>query len=250
MWLASWHGCDLSSRSPGVFTVQNNRFFIIFLQTINKVMHPSILIISMWLVAILTILLFAGSLLFCFRSYNPPYMRTLPIYCFVNVAVEIIAKLLPATRTTDYAIFTGFELLYFSYFLTRVIKSRNVRKLIWVLDAVYFIAFGPKAFAHGEVYWLTICECLILVIPCLVFYVEALARTYIVDLPRDPSFWIVTGLFFYISLLPPTLVASGYFGSMNSLKVAMAFYSINNYGQAITYALFVKAMVCRKTKLS
>ncbi len=198
---------------------------------------------------IFSVVLLLFSLFYCFRKYNPVYMRSLPIYSIGNVLANFFNRFYPDTRPVVNIIFTAFELVYFVYFLTRVIKSGTVKKLVWVLTGlflsndIYHVA--KKDFKENlglpEVY-----ECIILIIPCMVYFREILLKPKIAELRKEPSFWMVTGILFYFFLLIPTLFISSYFQYKKMDDVAEAFYSVNNYSQLISYILFIKAMRCRR----
>jgi hypothetical protein len=197
------------------------------------------------------IVLLVLSLLFCFRNYNPGYMKSFPIYCFGNVLAEVVMKLYPSKVTIVFNLFTVFELLYFSYFLTRLIESHRIIRVVWILDGLligyllYYLLM--KEIAHVAE-WAVIFESFILIIPCLVYFREVFSTPKVLDLRREPSFWMVTGIAFYFFLLIPTLLFSSYYLKMKMRDVCSSLYSVTNFSQVFSYVLFIKAMTCRKSK--
>src|ERR1700722_7993708 len=95
--------------------------------------------ISVWIMQYFTFLLLVLSLLFCFRKYNPAYMKTFPIYCFGNAVAETVPLVHPLPLQLRDIVFTIFELLYLTYFLSRVIRATKVRKLILALDGGFLL---------------------------------------------------------------------------------------------------------------
>jgi len=212
--------------------------------------------VSAWTLSSLTLVIFILSILWCCRPYNPGYMKSLPIYFLGNILAEIAHWILPnyypSSEPAIYLIFTIFELFYFSYFLTRLIESGTARKWIWMLDLIFLICLIVLIVRTGIIFsagMAVIMECIILIIPCLVYFKEVFSRLYVMELEREPSFWMVTGIVFYFFLLIPTIWFSGYYSHIGELGMARALYSINNYAQIISYIIIIKAMTCAKKKL-
>lgn len=214
-------------------------------------MYAQVYRISLWLGCLSVGLLFLFSLVFCLRSDNPRYLRSFPIYCGANALAEVVAHIFPVTGRIDYDIFTLFELLYFSYFLSRLIDSRGTKRLIWTLAFLFLACFvlytlHPALFDGAG--WFIILECIIIIIPCLVYFMEVFSKPHTADLWVEPAFWMVTGILYYFFILIPTILFVYYFDSQHKPALALAVYSVNNYAQVISYLLFFKGMTCRLKK--
>ena len=212
-------------------------------------MTSLIFTISAILSYVFSVVLLIYSLVFCFRSYQPGYMKSLPIYCFGNVLANFLNAFYTEFQGVIYLLFTVFELLYFSYFLTRLITTSGVNKLVWILTGLlmaYIIFHIIKKDAESFVDPFEVLECIILIIPCLVYFWEIFSKPKVMDLRREPSFWMVAGILFYFVLLIPTVFFSSYFLYLKKEAIAKAFYSINNYAQVISFLLFIKAMRWRR----
>lgn len=75
-------------------------------------------IISALVMRLLTVVLLFFSVFFCFRIYNPAYLRSFPVYCLIDAVTEVVWALFDRAKEVAYFSFTFFELLYFSYFLS------------------------------------------------------------------------------------------------------------------------------------
>jgi hypothetical protein len=204
---------------------------------------------------------------YCYRAINPSYLRIFPGYLFVSIAIEVfINPYIIAifhyepfgvhqhyAKVALYNLFTPFELFIFSWFLFQVIQSTFIKKVLiasLLLFSLFFILYslrtdlGNKANAIGVVL-----ESVIIIIPCLTYYRELFTRSEPVDLLREPSFWLVTGIFFYLATIIPFYVTSNYLVSHGLARAAKSLASINNFALVITYLLFIKGFTCRIRKL-
>ena len=206
--------------------------------------------ISEWLSWACGIALFGWSIAFCYRKGSPAYLRSFPIYCFVNVVTELIVLLHPASQSITYFLFTLFELGYFSLFLSKIIQRRFVTILLWLSDGVY-VGIIVYLLAHFRVIPFgvpEVGEVIVLLPVCLACYVEFFTVFITTELRREPSFWIVTGLLFYIVLLLPTLFLSQYYFSKGRPNFARLCYSVNGIALIISYFLYAKGVTSWRTK--
>jgi hypothetical protein len=103
-----------------------------------------------------------------------------------------------------------------------------------ILDAKYFMP--------------VVLECVIIMIPCLVYFRELFTAKEVINLFTEPSFWLVTGIFFYLATVFPLFIAEPYLKEAGFLQVRKSLYSINNFAVGITYLLFIKGFTCRTKK--
>lgn len=212
-------------------------------------MHPNLYTVSTMALTLFSLVLLLLSRRYCLRPYNPSYMKTFPIYTAVNVLAELTAILCPSQKKITYSLFTLFELLYLTWFLTRLIQSGRKRRLIWRLTSLSLLLNTYTLIKQGIDFTMAIAllqECVILIIPCLLYLREIFVLPPTLNLFREPAFWMVTGFLFYFTTLIPTLLFSGYFAHLKMQDLADATYSVNNYVQICIYFLFINAMICRR----
>jgi hypothetical protein len=203
--------------------------------------------------------------LYCYRAGAPGYLRIFPLYLLVSIAVEFFANkyfriLLPfhlddvklVVRQVSYNFFTVFETVVFIYFLYQIIRSTQIKRLaigLFILFLIYFITStvvgGLYQFNDMAVFF----ESVIIVFLCLIFFRELFTRPEPVDLLREPSFWLVTGIFFYLATIFPLFLAGSYLRSHGLGKITYTLYSINNFAISITYLIFIKGYTCRTKRL-
>ena len=218
-------------------------------------MNSYVFLISLYLANIFNFLMFAASVFYCYRPINPSYLRTFPIYCLANILTETIVMLQDKGYFTTgvnnyffYNIFTLFELVYLSWFFTRLIRSGIAKKIVWSLNGVffihffYFIASGRIQVRDASGYLI---DSIILILPCLVYFRELFTHPQSGNITREPSFWIITAFLFYFSLGVPTILLNTYFKSHRMYWLSNSIYSINNYAQILSNILIIKGFRCR-----
>lgn len=218
-------------------------------------MNNYFFLISIELANIFNFLMFAASLFYCFRTINPSYLRTFPLYCLGNILTETIVILqskpyfqIGISNYFFYNLFTVFELVYLSWFFTRLIRSGIAKKIVWSLNGIFFIHFfyfisSSGIQARDNLGYLI--EAIFLIFPCLVFFRELFTHPDSVNLTREPSFWIVTAFLFYFSLSVPTILFNVYLRTHSMYWLSNSIYSINNYAQILSNILIIKGFRCR-----
>jgi hypothetical protein len=111
----------------------------------------------------------------------------------------------------------AFELILYNYYFRTILKGRRIKQILLINSLVFtliVIAFfttelsfitTSRFYAARIIYSLE----LILLIPfCCIFFVQVLNTHSRIILTQRPSFWIVTGLFFYSSISIPNELIS------------------------------------------
>jgi len=214
-----------------------------------------------WITSLLAL---AAGVLYCYRSYNPPYLKIMPFYLLVSIGIEVLVnrflnQLLdfrpfahqPDARITLYNLFTPFELFIFSYFLFQVIQSPLIKKIVIMLIclfALFFVQYSVQKGLGDSNDIAVVLESVIIIIPCLTYFRELFARDEPVNLVREPCFWMVTGIFFYLATIIPLYMTRSYLDAHGLSGVAKSLSSINNFALSITYFLFIWSFTCRIKK--
>lgn len=205
------------------------------------------------------------AILYCFRSFNPAYLRIFPLYLFVSIGIEAMVNPFinkffdfepfaghqPYIMNIFYNLFTPFELFIFSYFLFQVVRSLRIKKILLVLICLFSIFFVQYSLQKDLGAFSNIAvalESIIIIIPCLTYFRELFTRTEPVDLLREPSFWLVTGIFFYLATIFPLYMTRSYLIAHGLIGVSKSLSSINNFALSITYLLFIRSYTCRIKK--
>jgi len=215
--------------------------------------------ITNWIANLLAL---GAAILYCFKRFNPTYLRIFPFYLFVSIGIEALVnpymtKWLdyhpfsarqPYIMNLLYNLFTLFELLIFGWFLFQVIQSTAVKRTLITLICLFSIFFVQFSLQKdiGEFNNIAVAlESIIIIIPCLTYFRELFTRTEPVNLLREPSFWMVTGIFFYLATIFPLYMTRSYLTNHGLNGVAKSLSSINNFALSITYLLFIRSYTCR-----
>ncbi|MDR3715861.1 MAG: hypothetical protein P4L51_23855 [Puia sp.] len=207
--------------------------------------------LSKLLLDAMTVVVFIASVKLCRRSYQPLYMKSLPIYFLVDVITEVIAQSFPHIMNLTYFIFMFFEQAYFSYFLSQIIATPGVRKLILALFLSFLILVLLSDIFIGHIVTFgigAILEGLSIIVPCFLYFKRLFLQTSTIELKREPSFWMVTGILFYFLVLIPVIWFSGSYFYLGNYDLSQVLFGFNNFSQIISYTLFIKAMTCRQKK--
>jgi hypothetical protein len=214
-------------------------------------MANKIFVFSLLLMIPFSVVLAVLSLIYCRKGYNPPYMRAVPVYCVGNAATNLFQAAFRSTYTITAGLFTLFELIFFVYFLTRILVSRKRRAVLWALTGLHLLYFGMN-WLKGKVFGMnadmSLLEAVIVIVGCLMYFREMLLNPVIPVLNKEPAFWMVLGIFCYFVFFIPSVFFASYFALEKLENLTSAFYSLNNYAQIVMYALFIKAMTCLRKK--
>jgi hypothetical protein len=118
-----------------------------------------------------------------------------------------------------------------------------------VLFSVFFTFYSLQTDLGRKFNVLSIIlESLIIIVPCLTYFRELFTGKEPVDLTKQPSFWLVTGIFFYLAAIIPLCASTDYLFSHGLTKAVNNLSSINSLTLVVTYLLFIKGFTCRVKK--
>lgn len=204
---------------------------------------------SVYSVLIGATILLVASLLFCFKRYNPTYLRTFPAYAGVNLVASLLPEFAPALLNWVVPTFGVIEQVYFSYLFYQFLTGRRIRRRIVIVNGVALLSVGIAALrqrAAVVIDYAIIVEC-VLMIPLSLAWFRSVFRHPVYDnLSEQPAYWFVTGMLFYFCVLLATMIFFDYMNHHGFRELAQEFYSANNYAQLITYTLFIIGMTCRR----
>ncbi len=162
-----------------------------------------------YLIPIAAGIAFLVSLNVFFRPVTERYLKYFSIFLLVNCLMETVLNL-QAMYGHNTVFLNNIEtmlVIAFDLFLLRqVIHRRNVKKAflfvvvtypIFSLINIFFIQVGVF---HTMSYCL---GCLLIVAACIYYFWELFQLKHSVDLVRQPTFWICSGLLFFYSCTFP-----------------------------------------------
>jgi hypothetical protein len=150
-------------------------------------------------------------------------------------------------------VLTVTELIVFSDILAKVIKHKLIKRLVrsgTVIMAVVFVVYlivdifnynGPRSITNQRLY---IIESLFFLSSCIVYMIELFRFPPYFKLVEQPSFWVVTGLFFFVvSTLPVTLLLN--YLKQISYDLYAHFFSIIYLSYILLFIMICKAYLCK-----
>ena len=136
-----------------------------------------------------------------------------------------------------------FWLIFFSHVINNKSDSSKLRIIFFVTFSIVLFSslYNPldKPNLH-LVSLFNICKTLF----CLYFYHNLFRKDPEQKIKSEPSFWVITGLFFYSSLSIPFYALNGYLRSRFPLIIWVNLFAISNIMIIIMHFFFIKAYIC------
>ena len=175
-------------------------------------------------------------------------------YCYTTVAIFILFifllsrfKILPKDL---YYNLNGVSVIFHFSFLSSFIfkqinfKRKKILKFIYLIVILLLIQLIISDFTlkKGFPYLLT---SLILVFISLFYYLELLNKIPIVNLLKDSTFWVVTGIFIGMGInIPGYAIGIIYLKQTVSKEMVLLISSIIMASYGIMHLFFIKAFIC------
>ena len=146
------------------------------------------------------------------------------------------------------------ELCVYYYFFFRVLQNiivKHAMKFLLIVFMIFFVGLiisnTKKIDSYGHFSGIIgAAEFLFLLLPCFTYYFELFSMKTSEDLLKRPSFWIVTGIFFYsVVSIPYYLIANflavNKYHSQSELAIFMFYIPFS-----ISFLFLTKAFLCKK----
>jgi hypothetical protein len=178
------------------------------------------------------------------------YLKLFPFFLFTTLVIEIISNYLSFYNKPNvnlYNFFGAFEIVFYMFVLSQVIKSPRVKRivmqLLWVYPLLFFcnILFVQTSGFHSLTYSL---GSILIVCFCIYYFYELFQLPHSINLLREPPFWICCGLlFFYCCSFP-------IFGLLNLLNtipqlILQSLDIVIMLMNVSLYSLLTIALLCR-----
>lgn len=214
----------------------------------------------LWIIELTTILIglkyvrhqFIGRLFLCYLLFD---------FLILNIGFYILMK---DTRTSRRMIqFIAYsnclvafvEILAYYYFFNRTVRNKLINALFkivpfifcayLVLTLISFRNYEKWSNAYSEKIFGAV-EFLLLIIPCIVYFLEILRTKSDDNLFERPSFWIVTGIFFHAIMAIPYNLADLYLVKTKYPYKAILALALFIVPFCLNFICLSKAFLCRK----
>jgi len=157
----------------------------------------------------------------------------------------------------DYLL-TVIELLTFVIFFHSEIKSNKLKRILVLVSSFFCIYFLSEFFLNPEfpssvsdntqsrVYTL---EAIILLGGCSFYFLEVFRKFPNINIKEESSFWIATGLLFFLACTLPYSLIENYLRKSH-YQLMLNFYSIFYLFYIFLFSMIIKAYLCRQRKLT
>ena len=147
------------------------------------------------------------------------------------------------------SIYIIIELFIISFFFYKKISSKVLKNFILLFNGSLFLALCIACLIRGEIiseYYSEIAaiEALIILINCILLFVQILNDESDLPLLKSPDFIITAGIFFFFSFTCPFYMLYKYL-STNNILLINSFYTVNNIGYVVLFISFLKAYQCQ-----
>jgi hypothetical protein len=203
-----------------------------------------------------TTLIYIASLIISFTSSRkvktPPYMRNFYFYSLVAVIIALLFWLdvIDVISNSCYNNINKISLLFHFGFLTiftyKAIKQnakQNIgRKLFYFLSIIVVGSIILDFIIKTHYSYAITNMCLIIV--CLYYYNRLFKNIPILNLGRDSSFWVITGIFFGMSLNIPINIFNEFLFHRIPKTSYLLLISISFIGYGLMHLFFIKSFLC------
>lgn len=153
----------------------------------------------------------------------------------------------------DY-LFILIELGILVHFFLSIIENRIVRRILILLTILfipyYFIEsyddkYFPRSISETTQSRVYTIESLILLFPCFAYFYELFKKPPVLNLKKEPAFWIITGWSFFATCTLPYSLLENYLRESHS-SLMTELYSVFYIFYILLFIMIIKAYLCKK----
>lgn len=189
---------------------------------------------------------------FTFLYYFLGYVLLKSIF-FVQASFPTSQLWLKTSKLADY-IFTLFEFLIFFVFFKKVLFFNFHKKILtgicyaFMITGCAILLYDLYFFGKVRTYSINVLfniQAISLLIPSIFYYLEIFESKPILNLLHDSSFWVVTGLsFFMISTLPFSLLLNSF--RKSNPGVFFKLFTLFYFFYIILFSMIIRAYLCKQ----
>lgn len=187
------------------------------------------------------------------------------LYLSIDIFFVLLHYILYIQKNISYNKFTFYsisnviisiiELFVYYNFFYRILNNRVFKTLSPIIVLTYtvlaliYITTRFEFFSNRISYnsfLLTSLEFALLIPPCILYYREIFNNFNPLPLTKRPSFWIITGIFFYTLISIPYFLLTVYFSESNLKYMGILNSLLFNFPFAVNFIFISKAVLCRK----
>jgi hypothetical protein len=194
---------------------------------------------------------FLLSLTIFFRPAAEPYLKYFSLFLLFNCCVDIYTSYL-ANRGKSNIFFSNVSTMiiidYYLILLSQIIHNRNAKRVLFICLLIYTLLSLMNLFLlqKASVFnTMTFClGCLFVITACIYYFFDLFQQTRSLNLLREPSFWICSGLLLYYACLFPIEGLNNFIKNLSTVvleNLLIIFVIVN----ILLYLSFSIAFLCR-----
>ena len=196
------------------------------------------------------------------KKYTPSYIKNFYIYpltalfiSFTTIINMLIYRIPKFSYNILVNLFFTIHLIFWYFFFVNYFDNHKTKSLVkkiffvTVVSTVTVITTNKFEFTN---YKLGAISDLNFALYCLLYFISLFRNEPIRKITEDPSFWIITGLFFYSTFSLPLFPIFDYFRNNLLLQVSESVVMVINLLIIIMHLFFIKGCLCltRQHKVS
>jgi len=180
-------------------------------------------------------------------------------YWFIKYFFSLRSPSLIIYLESSNTLFAVIEITTFLYLFKKLLNTEFISRIIYMLWIVFTSLcvllfsvmlknkFSPDQISHYS-FLLEIFELFILLLLCLLFFYKLLTTdiSRVIPISKSPSFWIISGLFFYCIVSLPLLLI-GYRLYISNPHLHLVTGSIHYISISFLFLCITKAFLCKTT---
>lgn len=180
------------------------------------------------------------------RRQKDYYLKTLPFFFLITLAVELIGryyKLRSINNVPIYNLYSVLQLTYFIGCLFLILKRSFVKKLM-LLNLIFCVIniFGIQGVKVFHTYSYTV-SAIIITFLCVYYYYYLFKEALVETLWKDSQFWFVTATFSFYTISLTIISVMNYIADLPPDTIRLIRKSLLNLN-SIFYFLISIAFIC------
>lgn len=180
------------------------------------------------------------------RRQKDYYLKTLPFFFLITLAVELIGryyKLRSINNVPIYNLYSVLQLTYFIGCLFLILKRSFVKKLM-LLNLIFCVIniFGIQGVKVFHTYSYTV-SAIIITFLCVYYYYYLFKEALVESLWKDSQFWFVTATFSFYTISLTIISVMNYIADLPPDTIRLIRKSLLNLN-SIFYFLISIAFIC------
>lgn len=184
------------------------------------------------------------------RSKKQFYLKLFLPFLLITFVIEsysIYLWYIGGSNQNLYNYFTTFEFCFYQLILSYIITNHRIKKAIIYILIFYLplTLINILLIQRGKFHSITYSVgCLLIVIFCIYYFFELFRLPNSINLKKEPSFWVCSGLLFYYCCSLPLFGAINFFSQIPKFLLDNM-QIIVNIMNILLYTSFTIAFLCR-----